>query len=302
MSMESDVEKAKKYPSRVDYIEDNIIQPIFTAILSLSINLPLIDVVERQFALLKKKEDFNHCISLLTGAKSLVDNPQKVVDSIEPINFASEIPEEVIESYLNSIFMMPKELLNSFPPSFSEQALRFSIRASSAEFLPTLTVYRNYFNTLATRLSPLARKHGLHLSVDFSTCEKIYIPLSSQVLIAVYDFLVDEECLYADQETRDAFLALFANMGRIPTGYKIKWRKTTVTTGETNMHQLYVTLWTLGVNLENKEIRNLVESKFIGCHGEPITLKKRESKRTDLFQQRLKQVIQTNLEKVAQSE
>ena len=296
MHMESNAANTKKYIPRVDYIEDRIIQPIYAAILSLSPDLPLIDVVERQFAQLKKKESFYHCISLLSGAKALVDNPNRVVDSIEPIDFSTEIPKEVIDSYLNSIFMMPKELLNSFPPSFSEQALRFAIRASSPEFHPRLIIYRNYFNTLAIRLSPIAKKFNLHLSPDFSTTERIYVPYGPPVLIAVYDFLVNEECLYADEETREAFLALFANLGRIPTGYKIKWRKTTVTTGETNMHQLYITFWTLGVNLDNKDIRNLVESKFIGCHGEPITLKKRESKRTDLFQERLKQVILDNLE------
>lgn len=297
MSMESNADNTKKYIPRVDYIEDRIIQPIYTAILSLSLDLPLIDIVERQFALLKKKDSFYHCVSLLSGARALVDNPDRVIDFIEPIDFSTEIPEEVLESYLDSIFMMPKEQLNSFPTSFSEQALRYAKRASSSEFLPTLTIYRNYFDTIAIRLSPIAKKFGIHLTPGFSTTEKIYVPFGPKVLIAVYDFLVNEECLYADEETREAFLALFANMGHIPAGYRIKWRKKTVTTGETNMHQLYVTFWTLGVNLEDKVIRNLVESKFIGCHDEPITLKKRESKRTDLFQERLRQVILDNLEK-----
>lgn len=288
------MEKSNAKQSVVSVIEENVIYPIYSAVMSLKIDLPLPDVVEGKFRKIKHKKNFYYCITLLGRIKAIVDNPAILVDSFGPLDVSTQMPEDELEYCLTSAFHISKELLESFPSTFSLQALQFCREAMSPEGRLKLRAYKEYFRTLYVRLLPMAAEFGLHFDESFSAVEKIFVKHSPAVLMAVHDFLVEEGCLYADTDTRDAFLAIFKNMGMIQQGYRIKWIKPSVTTGETNMYSLYITFEELGVCLENKRIRSIVEGKFIGRTGEPIVLKKRESKRAELFRERLRNVIQTN--------
>ncbi|MBR0299637.1 MAG: hypothetical protein IJQ93_04880 [Bacteroidales bacterium] len=276
-------------------LEEEVVIPLYSAIISLSPSLPPLSIAERLIDGIKKKNTVTNFASALAGLRAIVDNPDFLIDPIEKLNLSMDISEEEINKYLEHVFSMPKELLESFPPTFSGQALRFVRKANSDEFSPTMTIYRNYLDCLFVRLAPKANKLGLHLEKDFSVGERLFTTYGPNTILAVYDFLVKEGCLYNDTETRNAFLALFINMGRIPTGYSIKWIKETSTATGTNMHLLYITFEELGVDLENRYVRRIVENKFIGLAGAPITLKKRESHRSEEFRSRLRQVIQNSL-------
>lgn len=284
----------QKHISVVGEIEANVIRPLYSALMSFNADLPLPEVVEHWFGKIKQKKNFNYCISLLGKIKAIVDNPSIVIDSLAPVDFSTAMKDEELDHFLESAFCMPKELLDSFPETFSVQALHFCKEATTVESRQRLDAYKGYFRTLYQRLSPMAPNFGLYFDESFSISERLFVRHSPKVLVAVYEFLVKEGCLYGDTNTRDAFLALFSNMGMIPQGYRIKWKKTTSTMDNTNMHLLYITLTVLGVDLTNKHLRNIAESMFIGRDEEPISLKKRESRRSDAFKQRLQAVINAN--------
>ena len=281
--------------SLLSSIEEEVVTPLYGAIFALSPMLPPLSISERLFEKIKREKTVIGVASLLAGIRALVDNPDFLIDPIEKLNLSTDMSKEEIDDYLNHAFSIPKELLESFPSTFSGQTLKFVNKANSEAFSPTMTIYRNYLDNLYVRLAPKAKQLGLYLEKDFSISKRLFIQFGPNTILAVYDFLVKEDCLYNDPETREAFLALFINMGRIPTGYRIRWIRETSTATGTNMHLLYITFEELGVDLENRDVRRIVENKFIGLAGEPITLKKRNSKKSEQFRVRLRKVIQDSL-------
>lgn len=69
------MEKSNAKQSVVSVIEENVIYPIYSAVMSLKIDLPLPDVVEGKFRKIKHKKNFYYCITLLGRIKAIVDNP-----------------------------------------------------------------------------------------------------------------------------------------------------------------------------------------------------------------------------------
>ena len=214
-------------------------------------------------------ENVVDCLALLQDVKSLVDNPNVLIDRVK------------IEDYVDDLdvaFKQPKEVWNHVP-LFSSQTLAFLKMKDLPDYREIMSYYRNYLEKLVVQLKPIIekspsrRKNLVIMSDDFSVQSKIPITVNPTALPRVYDYLVKEGCLADGQKTE--FLSIFDNVLLAKTDYKIRWLGINVKNGYPNWERLRALSQELGVNMDKAANYEFVARFFIGVNGKAPDLKPR---------------------------
>lgn len=209
------------------------------------------------------------CLALLQDVKSLVDNPNVLIDKVK-------IEGQVDD--LDLAFKQPSDVWNHVQ-LFSAQTLAFLKLKDRPGYRGVLSYYRSYLEKLVAQLksiienSPNGRRNHVVISDDFSVKSKILVTVDPRALPRVYDYLVKEGCLADGQKTE--FLSIFDNILFAKTDCKISWLSVNVKNGYPNWERLRTLFQELGVDMDKAANYEFVAQFFSGVGGKTPDLKPR---------------------------
>lgn len=247
---------------------ESMILDLKKSVLCYGLYLPPEELFCRNFSVLSM-ENVVDCLALLQDVKSLVDNPNVLIDRVKIEDCVGD---------LDKAFKQPSDVWNHVQ-LFSSQTLAFLKLKDIPGYRGILCYYRSFLGKLAIQLksiiekSPNGKKNLLVVSDDFSVKSKILITVDPRALPRVYDYLVKEGCLADSQKTE--FLSIFDNVLLSKTDCKINWLSTNVKNGYPNWERLRALFKELGVDMDKAANYEFVERFFIGVNGKAPDLKPR---------------------------
>ena len=253
---------------------ESMILDLKKSVLCFGLYLPPEELLCRNFSVLSM-EGVVDCLALLQDVKSLVDNPNVLIDKVK------------IESCVDDLdvaFKQPNDVWNHVP-LFSSQTLAFLKLKDRPGYRGILSYYRSYLEKLVVQLksiienSPNGRRNHVVISDDFSVNTKILVAVDPRALPRVYDYLVKEGCLAEGQKTE--FLSIFDNVLLFKTDRKINWLSTNVKNGYPNWERLRVLFQELGVDMDKTPNYEFIARFFIGVNNKTPDLKPRGHELTD---------------------
>ena len=253
---------------------ESMILDLKKSVLCFGLYLPPEELLCRNFSVLSM-EDVVDCLALLQDVKSLVDNPNVLIDRVK------------IEDYVGDLdvaFKQPSDVWNHVQ-LFSSQTFAFLKLKDLPGYREIMSYYRSYLEKLAIQLKPIiekspnGRKNLMVMCDDFSVRSKILVTVDPRALPRVYDYLVKEGCLADGQKTE--FLSIFDNVLLSRTDCKINWLSTNVKNGFPNWDRLRSLFQELGVDMNKAINYEFVARFFIGVKGQTPDLKPRGRETSD---------------------
>ena len=267
---------------------ESMILDLKKSVLCYGLYLPPEELLCRNFSVLSM-EGVIECLALLQDVKSLVDNPNVLIDKVK------------IEGHVDDLdlaFKQPIDVWNHVQ-LFSAQTLAFLKLKDRPGYRGILSYYRSYLEKLVVQLksivenSPIGRRIHVVIGDDFSVKSKILVTVDTRALPRVYDYLVKEGCLAEGQKTE--FLSIFDNVLFSKTDCKINWLSANVKNGFPNWERLRALFQELGVDMDKAANYEFVARYFVGANGKTPDLKPRGRDTGDdlnSFVERLRQVIE----------
>lgn len=200
---------------------ESMILDLKKSVLCFGLYLPPEELICRNFSVLST-DDVVDCLSLLQDVKSLVDNPNVLIDRVK------------IECHVDDLdvtFKQPKDVWDHVP-LFSSQTLAFLKMKDLPDYREIMSYYRSYLEKLVVQLKPIVekspsgRKNLVVMGDGFSVQSKIPITIDPRALPSVYVYLVKEGCLEDGHKTE--FLSIFDNILFAKTDCKIRWQSINV--------------------------------------------------------------------------
>lgn len=253
---------------------ESMILDLKKSVLCYGLYLPPEELLCRNFSVLSM-EGIIECLALLQDVKSLVDNPNVLIDKVK-------IEDHVDD--LDLAFKQPSDVWNHVQ-LFSAQTTAFLKLKDRPGYRGILSYYRSYLEKLVVQLksiienSPNGRRNHVVISDDFSVKSKILVAVDPRALPRVYDYLVKEGCLAEGQKTE--FLSIFDNVLLFKTDRKINWLSTNVKNGYPNWERLRVLFQELGVDMDKTPHYEFIARFFIGVNNKTPDLKPRGHELTD---------------------
>lgn len=253
---------------------ESMILDLKKSVLCFGLYLPPEELLCRNFSVLSM-DDVVDCLSLLQDVKSLVDNPNVLIDRMK------------IECHVDDLdvtFKQPKDVWDHVP-LFSSQTLAFLKMKDLPDHSEIMSYYRSYLEKLVVQLKPIVekspsgRKNLVVMGDGFSVRSKIPITIDPRALPCVYVYLVKEGCLEDGQKTE--FLSIFDNILFAKTDCKIRWLSINVKNGYPNWERLRVLFQELGVDMDKTPNYEFIARFFIGVNNKTPDLKPRGHELTD---------------------
>lgn len=253
---------------------ESMILDLKKSVLCFGLYLPPEELLCRNFSVLST-EGVVDCLALLQDVKSLVDNPNVLIDKVK---IGCRVDD------LDVTFKQPKDVWDHVP-LFSSQTLAFLKMKDLPDYREIMSYYRSYLERLVVQLKPIVekspsgRKNLVVMGDGFSVRSKIPITIDPRALPSVYDYLVKEGCLAEGQKTE--FLSIFDNVLLFKTDRKINWLSTNVKNGYPNWERLRVLFQELGVDMDKTPNYEFIARFFIGVNNKTPDLKPRGHELTD---------------------
>lgn len=266
---------------------ESMILDLKKSVLCFGLYLPPEELLCRNFSVLSM-DDVVDCLSLLQDVKSLVDNPNVLIDRVK------------IECHVDDLdvtFKQPKDVWDHVP-LFSSQTLAFLKMKDLPDYREIMSYYRSYLERLVVQLKPIVeksprgRKNLVVMGDGFSVRSKIPITIDPRALPSVYEYLVKEGCLADGQKME--FLSIFDNILFAKTGCQIRWLSINVKNRYPNWERLRILFQELGVDMDKADNYEFVARFFIGVNNQTPDLRPRGHEISDdliKFKEGLKQTI-----------